>query len=57
MIEQSAISDCIEEFKRLGITAYHDDWSSVYVEVTEDVHVQLSTQEIYFRFDEYRNNR
>ena len=56
MIDKSVILGCIDEFKRLGIKAYHDDWSSVFVEVTEDVHVHLSTAEIYFRFDEHRNH-
>ena len=55
MIEKSVILGCIEEYKRIDIKAYHDDWSSVYVEVNDDVHVQVSEQEIYFRFDEHRN--
>ena len=51
------IEDCLKHFKSIGINAYQDDDSSVYVAVNEDIHVQISKAEIIFRADEWKNEQ
>lgn len=54
MNNESEIRDCIEHFKSRDIYAYEDD-GSVYVDVGQEIHVQISSSEVSFRADEYRN--
>lgn len=51
------IEDCLKHFKSVGVNAYQDDDSSVYVVVNEDIHVQISKAEIVFRADEWKNEQ
>jgi hypothetical protein len=51
------IPDCLQQFKSLGVDAYQDDYSSVYVIVNEDVHVKITNCEICHRADEWKNEQ
>ena len=50
------IEDCIKYFNNRGLTAYEDN-GSVYLNVNDDIEVQLSTAECEWRADEYYNDK
>lgn len=54
---ESATEDCLKHFESIDVDAYQDEDTSVYVNVGFDVYVQISTAEIYFRADEWRNQQ
>ena len=56
-MHKTVIENCLNHFKSVGVDAYQDDESSVYVAVNEDIHVQISTAEIFFRADEWLNQQ
>lgn len=58
-MNKSIIRDCIAHFKNLGLHAYEHEYDGgVYLEVREDLSVQLSEAEVLFQADElHRYNR
>lgn len=51
------IEDCLKRFKEMGVYAYQDDNSSIFVGVSPHVDVQISDAEIVFRADEWKNEQ
>ena len=56
-MNKSTIEDCLKRFEKMGVYAYQDDNSSVFVGVDPHVHVQISNAEIIFRADEWQNQQ
>ena len=56
-MNKSTIEDCLKHFKSIGIDAYQDDDSSVFVRVDGLIDVQISNAEILFRADEWLNSQ
>ena len=57
MPHKIAIEDCLKRFEQMGVYAYQDDDSSIFVGVAPGVYVQISTEEVIFRANEYNNAR
>lgn len=56
-IHKIVIEDCLKRFEQMGVYAYQDDDSSIFVGVAPGVDVQISKAEIIFRADEWLNQQ